>query len=42
MRSFCELQAAEDIHLNVHCMNSEVRCGKDLVVVDASEKNTVP
>lgn len=36
---FCELQAAEDIHLNVHCMNSEVRCGKDLVVVDASEKH---
>ncbi|MDA0128137.1 FapA family protein [Vibrio sp. MarTm2] len=36
---FCELQAGEDIHLNVHCMNSEVRCGKDLVVVDASEKH---
>lgn len=36
---FCELQAADDIHLNVHCMNSEVRCGKDLVIVDGSEKH---
>lgn len=35
---FSELQAAEDIHLDVHCMNSEVRCGKDLIVSDANGK----
>jgi uncharacterized protein (DUF342 family) len=36
---FCELQAGGDIHLNVHCMNSEVRCAHDLVIVDAAEKH---
>lgn len=35
---FCELQAGNDINLSVHCMNSEVRCGHDLVVSDAGEK----
>lgn len=35
---FCELQAAENILLKVHCMNSEVRCGKDLVVSNSTGK----
>ncbi|KGY14365.1 polymerase [Vibrio tubiashii] len=35
---FSELQAANDIHLAVYCMNSEVRCGHNLVVCDSSEK----
>lgn len=35
---FSELQAANDIHLSVHCLNNELRCGHDLVVVDAAEK----
>lgn len=35
---FCELQAAENIQLKVHCMNSEVRCGKDLVVSNSNGK----
>ncbi|KJY86859.1 MULTISPECIES: DUF342 domain-containing protein [Vibrio] len=35
---FSELQAAENINLAVHCMNNEIRCGKDLTVSDAAEK----
>ncbi|AIS57884.1 FapA family protein [Vibrio coralliilyticus] len=35
---FSELQAAENINLSVHCMNNEIRCGKDLTVSDAAEK----
>ncbi|UPQ89427.1 DUF342 domain-containing protein [Vibrio sinaloensis] len=35
---FSELQAANDIKLSVHCMSNELRCGHDLVVCDASEK----
>ncbi|WCP69391.1 FapA family protein [Vibrio tubiashii] len=35
---FSELQAANDIQLAVHCMNNEVRCGHNLVVCDANEK----
>ncbi|MEF1284503.1 FapA family protein [Vibrio sp. M250220] len=35
---FAELQAANDIHLSVHCMGNEVRCGHNLVVCDANEK----
>ncbi|TFH92264.1 DUF342 domain-containing protein [Vibrio ouci] len=35
---FSELQAANDIHLSVHCLNNELRCGHDLVVADAAEK----
>ncbi|NVD08644.1 DUF342 domain-containing protein [Vibrio sp. JPW-9-11-11] len=35
---FSELQAANDINLSVHCMSNELRCGHDLVVCDASEK----
>lgn len=35
---FSELQAANDIHLSVHCLNNELRCGHDLVVSDAAEK----
>ncbi|MEZ8099131.1 DUF342 domain-containing protein [Vibrio bivalvicida] len=35
---FSELQAATDIHLAVHCMNNEVRCGHNLVVCDANER----
>lgn len=35
---YSELQAADDIHLSVHCMSNELRCGHDLVVSDASEK----
>ena len=35
---FSELQAAENIDLAVHCMNNELRCGKDLKVCDASER----
>ncbi|MFM2587507.1 FapA family protein [Vibrio sp. TBV020] len=35
---FSELQAANDIHLSVHCLNNELRCGHDLVVSDAVEK----
>ncbi|MBN3492947.1 DUF342 domain-containing protein [Vibrio neptunius] len=35
---FSELQAAENINLAVHCMNNEIRCGKDLTVSDAADK----
>ncbi|CAM3164927.1 DUF342 domain-containing protein [Vibrio neptunius] len=35
---FSELQAAENISLSVHCMNNEIRCGKDLTVSDAAGK----
>jgi len=35
---FSELQAANDIHLSVHCLNNELRCGHDLVVSDVAEK----
>ncbi|MCG9596367.1 FapA family protein [Vibrio sp. Isolate25] len=35
---FSELQAAENINLSVHCMNNEIRCGKDLMVSDEAEK----
>lgn len=35
---FAELQAANDIHLSVHCMSNDLRCGHDLVVCDANEK----
>ncbi|WP_038173369.1 DUF342 domain-containing protein [Vibrio pacinii] len=35
---FSELQAANDINLSVHCMNNELRCGRDLVVCDAAGK----
>lgn len=35
---FCELQAGDDIHLAVHCMSCDVRCGGDLVVLDDAEK----
>ncbi|KJY81816.1 polymerase [Vibrio galatheae] len=35
---FSELQAANDIHLAVHCMNNEIRCGHNLVVCDANER----
>ncbi|EEX94805.1 hypothetical protein VIOR3934_05584 [Vibrio orientalis CIP 102891 = ATCC 33934] len=35
---FSELQAANDIHLSVHCLNNELRCGHDLAVSDAAGK----
>lgn len=35
---FSELQAADNIELAVHCMNNDVRCGKDLKICDVSEK----
>ncbi|NOI79642.1 DUF342 domain-containing protein [Vibrio tubiashii] len=35
---FSELQAANDITLAVHCMSNELRCGHNLVVCDANEK----
>lgn len=35
---FSELQAGEDIHLTIHCMNSEVKCGKNLTIADGPEK----
>lgn len=35
---FCELQAAENIQIAVHCMSAEVRCGGDLLVLDDAEK----
>lgn len=35
---FSELQAANDIHLAVHCMSNDLRCGHNLVVCDANEK----
>ncbi|MGC9403555.1 DUF342 domain-containing protein [Vibrio genomosp. F10] len=35
---FSELQAAEDIHLSVHCLNNVLRCGKDLHVSDSNGK----
>ncbi|MDN3612163.1 DUF342 domain-containing protein [Vibrio ostreicida] len=35
---FSEIQAGDNIHLSVHCMNNELRCGQDLTVSDAAEK----
>lgn len=36
---FSELQAGQDIILNVHSMNNAIRCGRHLVVADSSEKH---
>lgn len=36
---FSELQAGQDIRLSVHSMNNELRCGHDLVVMDAPKKH---
>lgn len=35
---FCQVQASKNILLSVHCMNSDIRCNGDLIVLDASEK----
>ncbi|RJX66204.1 DUF342 domain-containing protein [Vibrio sinensis] len=35
---FSELQAAQDIHLSVHCLNNEIRVGGDLVVCDSNDR----
>ncbi|MFY2507601.1 DUF342 domain-containing protein [Vibrio pectenicida] len=35
---FSDLQAAENIKLSIHCMGNGLRCGKDLTVSDAAEK----
>ncbi|NOH72032.1 DUF342 domain-containing protein [Vibrio pectenicida] len=35
---FSDLQAAENINLSIHCMGNGLRCGKDLIVSDAAEK----
>ncbi|MGP8308658.1 DUF342 domain-containing protein [Vibrio sp. YIC-376] len=36
---YCNLFAAEDIELAVHSMNNEIVCGRNLTVLDATEKN---
>ncbi len=36
---FCDLTAGKDIELAVHCMNNDIRCGRNLTVIDASGKN---
>ena len=36
---FSELQAGQDIKLNVHSMNNNLRCGHDLIVMDAAKKH---
>ncbi len=35
---YAELQAGEDIVIAVHCMGNTIRCGRDLTVLDAQEK----
>ncbi len=35
---YSELQAGENINIAVHCMGNTVRCGRDLTVMDAKEK----
>ena len=35
---FSELQAGEDIVLSLHCMNNDIRSGRDLTVCDSEEK----
>ncbi len=35
---YSELQAGEDINIAVHCMGNTLRCGRDLTVMDAQEK----
>ncbi|HAS6346436.1 TPA: DUF342 domain-containing protein [Vibrio vulnificus] len=36
---FSELQAGGNIELAVHSFNNEIRCGHDLLVIDANERN---
>ncbi|MGF1752649.1 FapA family protein [Vibrio makurazakiensis] len=36
---FSELQAGHDIKLSVHSMNNELRCGHDLIVMDAAKRH---
>ncbi|WP_162064509.1 DUF342 domain-containing protein [Vibrio taketomensis] len=33
---FAELQAGQNIDLQIHCMNNEIRCGNDLTVSDSN------
>lgn len=35
---FSELQAGEDIILSIHCMNNDIRSGRDLIVCDSESK----
>lgn len=35
---YAELQAGEDINIAVHCMGNTIRCGHNLTVLDAQEK----
>lgn len=35
---FSELQAGEDITLSIHCMNNDIRSGRDLIVCDSESK----
>ncbi len=38
---FAEIQAAEDVHLAVHSMSNDIRCGNDLIVLDKAEKQGI-
>ena len=35
---YAVLQAAKDIEMEIHCLSNEVKCGGDLIVCDAGEK----
>ncbi|WP_117232960.1 DUF342 domain-containing protein [Vibrio maerlii] len=36
---FSMLQSHSDVQLSLHCMNNDIRCGGNLIVLDASEKH---
>ncbi|CAM4167250.1 DUF342 domain-containing protein [Vibrio agarivorans] len=35
---FCQVKAAQDISLQIHCLNSDIQTGNDLLVVDRTER----
>ncbi len=36
---YSELQAGDDIELAVHSMSNEIKCGRDLLVMDSAQRN---